>query len=286
MKARHSTADCTIIADGLDHPEGVAVGPDGGVYAGGEAGQIYRILASGEVETVGTTGGLVLGLCVDGGSNVYACDVRRQAVVAVSPGGATRSLPNAAGHRRMRTPNDVVLDHAGRLVVSDSGDWRGENGCLWLVDADRAVLLRDDVSSFPNGIALDETAGLLYVVESTAARIVQVPYENGTSTGSVETVVALPAQHVPDGVALTASGQLVVGCYTPDVVFAVSGGEVDVLLHDWEHVTLPSPTNVAFAGPERDRLLIACFGGRHIAGLDVGMRGMPTTYPPRLAGDP
>ena len=30
-------------ADGLDHPEGVTAGPDGTLYAGGEAGQIYRV---------------------------------------------------------------------------------------------------------------------------------------------------------------------------------------------------------------------------------------------------
>ena len=29
--------------EGLDHPEGVALGPDGNIYAGGEAGQVYRI---------------------------------------------------------------------------------------------------------------------------------------------------------------------------------------------------------------------------------------------------
>jgi gluconolactonase len=30
----------TTLVTGLDHPEGVAWGPDGRVYAGGEAGQI------------------------------------------------------------------------------------------------------------------------------------------------------------------------------------------------------------------------------------------------------
>jgi gluconolactonase len=34
-----------LLADGLDHPEGVTWGPDGFVYAGGEAGQIYRVRA-------------------------------------------------------------------------------------------------------------------------------------------------------------------------------------------------------------------------------------------------
>ena len=42
----------SIFCDGLDHPECVAVHPDGTVWAGGEAGQIYRISASeGVVQT-------------------------------------------------------------------------------------------------------------------------------------------------------------------------------------------------------------------------------------------
>ncbi len=36
-------------ADGLDHPEGVAWGLDGNVYAGAEAGQIYRVTLDGKV---------------------------------------------------------------------------------------------------------------------------------------------------------------------------------------------------------------------------------------------
>ena len=35
--------DISVFLDGLDHPEGVAWGPDGFIYAGGEIGQIYRI---------------------------------------------------------------------------------------------------------------------------------------------------------------------------------------------------------------------------------------------------
>jgi hypothetical protein len=33
----------SVFAEGLDHPECVAVHPDGSVWCGGEAGQIYRI---------------------------------------------------------------------------------------------------------------------------------------------------------------------------------------------------------------------------------------------------
>ena len=37
---------------GLDHPEGVAVARDGTLYAGGEAGQVYRISPDGKKSEV------------------------------------------------------------------------------------------------------------------------------------------------------------------------------------------------------------------------------------------
>ena len=35
-----------LLAEDLDHPEGIAWGADGFLYAGGEAGQVYRIESS------------------------------------------------------------------------------------------------------------------------------------------------------------------------------------------------------------------------------------------------
>ena len=55
--------DVAIFADGLDHPECIAVHPDGSVWAGGEAGQVYRVSADGnEIKEVVNTGGFNLGL--------------------------------------------------------------------------------------------------------------------------------------------------------------------------------------------------------------------------------
>ncbi|MDP6358899.1 MAG: hypothetical protein QF473_27520 [Planctomycetota bacterium] len=38
----------TVIGDGLDHPESLCIDPEGVIYAGGEAGQIYRISPDGD----------------------------------------------------------------------------------------------------------------------------------------------------------------------------------------------------------------------------------------------
>src|SRR5690349_4550074 len=51
-----------VFASGLDHPECVAFDLQGNLWAGGEAGQIYRIDPSGAVATVTTLGGFIAGL--------------------------------------------------------------------------------------------------------------------------------------------------------------------------------------------------------------------------------
>src|SRR6476620_11867760 len=64
-----------ILVEGLDHPEGVCWDPaSGALWAGGEAGQIYRIdLAAGSAEEAARAPGFVLGLAVDGRGRLAAC---------------------------------------------------------------------------------------------------------------------------------------------------------------------------------------------------------------------
>src|SRR5918911_692977 len=90
-------ADLRTVAEGLDHPEGVATGPDGLLYAGGEAGQVYRIDPEARAaEQIADTGGFVLGLCHDAAGTIYACDTGR--VVRVDAGsGAVDTFCDGAG---------------------------------------------------------------------------------------------------------------------------------------------------------------------------------------------
>src|SRR5690349_19743286 len=62
------------LAEGLDHPEGVAAGPDGAIFAGGEAGQVYKVQADGTWEQIASVDGFALGLALDGDSNIYVCE--------------------------------------------------------------------------------------------------------------------------------------------------------------------------------------------------------------------
>jgi len=69
-----------MIEPRLDHPEGIAVHPDGSVWCGGERGQIYRIAADGSAsEEIASTGGFCLGLSLLG---------RRRRLLALEDGAA------------------------------------------------------------------------------------------------------------------------------------------------------------------------------------------------------
>lgn len=277
---RMSIDDFSPFADGLDHPEGVTVGPDGFVYAGGEAGQIYRVSLDGTWQQIASTGGFVLGLCLDAEGNVYACDSGNQAVMRIGADAAVSVYSNGDGTRRMVNPNYPVFDAAGNLYVSDSGSWKGYDGCVWVVGADGATeLLTDEVNAFPNGMALDPDGRYLYVVLSQQAAVVRIPVSAGRATGPAEEVVRLE-QHVPDGVAFDVEGALYIACYAPDVIYRMAPGETPVkLAEDWERVILAAPANVTFAGPERRTLVVSSLGRWHLTKADVAVAGAPYNYP-------
>src|SRR5262249_49912744 len=103
-----------ILVEGLDHSEGVAYGPDGKVYASGEAGQVYRInLDTRAVSVVGSTGGWVLGLALDGDGNAYCCDPKQHALFRMTPDGVVDLYSSGTSSRPMAIPNFPTFDARG-----------------------------------------------------------------------------------------------------------------------------------------------------------------------------
>ena len=79
----------SVFVEGLDHPEGIAWGPDGYAYAGGEAGQLYRIdVDKKQITQFADTGGFILGMAHDSAGNIYACDAANHCVQKITPDGA------------------------------------------------------------------------------------------------------------------------------------------------------------------------------------------------------
>src|SRR5918999_3592773 len=106
----------------LDHPEGVAVHPDGSVWCGGEQGQIYRIAPDGSrLEVVASTDGFALGLAFSHTGELYACDVAYRAVFRIDIGtGVIARFTDGGAARPFVTPNYPVVAVDGTIYVSDS----------------------------------------------------------------------------------------------------------------------------------------------------------------------
>jgi gluconolactonase len=98
------------------------------VYAGGEAGQIYRVGLDGRIEELGSTGGFVYGVAVDGDDNVYACEVGRGEITRASPDGAFEAYSRGTDGRPLRVRNFAAFADDGALFVTDSGEWGADDG--------------------------------------------------------------------------------------------------------------------------------------------------------------
>jgi gluconolactonase len=263
------------LADGLDHPECVAVGPDGQLYAGGEAGQIYRLDETAAVQ-IAATGGFVLGLCLDAESRIYACDQFRHEVVRIDSQGVIEPYSSTIG-----IPNYPVFDAAGNLFVSDSGGWDEHNGDLFRITPAGATERLDvNVGSFPNGLALSPDGEWLYVVLSQAPGIARIPLVGGLPASDAELLVSLPGC-VPDGIAVTDEGDLIIACYSPDTIYRyrLTSGNLDIVAHDPRRVILAAPTNVTFHGLARSELAVGSLGRWHVASAPMPFRGARLNYP-------
>jgi sugar lactone lactonase YvrE len=263
----------------LDHPEGVAVHPDGSIWCGGERGQIFRLPADGSgLEQVASTDGFCLGMAFDADANLFVCDLKHAAVFRMDGGtGGVDRYADGAGGRRIEIPNFPAFDARGRLYVSDSHGFGEPGPGVFRFDPDGSGELwyGEDVV-FANGLALSPDGSALYVAETFAPGIFRIPIlEDGAAGGREE--VASFGTALPDGLAFGADGHLYVGCYEPSQVLRVAtDGTVDVVFHDVTAHTLAHPTNVAFAGTT---LITANLGRWHLTAIDLGVEGVP--LPPR-----
>jgi gluconolactonase len=265
------------LVDGLDHPECVAVARDGTVYAGGEAGQVYRISEDGKnVEEFANTGGFCLGLALDRDENIYVCDLRKRALMKVTHQGAVSLIADSVDGVKIRTPNFGVFDSQGNLYFSDSGEWKQANGVVWrLSHRGKVELFAAGPFHFANGLALDAQERYLYVVESNLDRVVRIAIKPDGGSGKLE-VFAEGLARVPDGIAFDSTGNLYVTTYASNCIYRVStGGLVELLCQDVENLLLCQPTNCAFGGPNFDQLYVANLGRDHISVLNLGVKGQP-----------
>ncbi len=266
----------------LDHPEGIAWSDRHGLFAGGEAGQVYHVdLDTGAHEEVANTGGYLLGLAFGPGGLLYVCDKKRRAVLSVDvANGTVLDLTSASGIELL-APNHLVFDSRGTLYVSDSGEWGSASGKIVAVDPEGTVsVFCRSIVDFPNGLAIDPSGAWLYAIESAEPRVSRIALDGERDPEALAEIVLRLPHAVPDGLAFTDTGRLLVSCYRPDTVFEWEpGAEARPIAEDWTGLVLSAPTNLVFAGPGHDRLVTANLASDHLTEIrDSGLVGAPLEY--------
>ena len=271
-------ADFAAFIEGLDHPEGVTWGPDGYVYAGGEAGQIYQVSLDGTYKEIGSTGGFILGLALDSDRNVYACDLTHGAVMKITPAGEVSKYSDTA--EPIEAPNYPVFAENGDLYFSASGGFKEDNGKVYRIPPNgKTELVSEEFKPFPNGTAISPDGKYLYVVVSTKPGVDRAEIKADGSLGSREEIVTME-RTVPDGIAFDVEGNLYISCYTPDRIYRLTpDGQLDMVADDWESVTFSSPTNIIFAGDDLKTLVVASLARWHLTKGQMPIAGQPLHYP-------
>ena len=172
-----------IFAAGLDHPECLAFDREGWLWAGGEAGQVYRISPEGAPETVAEIGGFSGGLAWSPDDvDLFVCNPRH-GLVRVNRSGEWSVFATAAGAHRLVCPNYGLFDRRGNYYVTDSGNWQKRNGWVLKFASDGRGEVVAGPFGYANGLALSEDEQHLYLVESDTDRVYRVESRHGCSLG-------------------------------------------------------------------------------------------------------
>lgn len=266
-----------IFADGLDHVECVAWHPDGSIWAGGEAGQIYRITEDGGAKEIANTGGFILGIAFNARREWLAiCDLKKQCIWRLDTSTYDLQLyTKGIQSHEFNIPNYICFDSRDNLYISESGAFREVSGKILKFSSDgEGEIWHPGPFSFSNGMALDKKEKYLYVVCSFLPGVERIAINDDGSAGNREVFVTIP-KSVPDGIAFDDDGNLYVSCYAPNTIYQVDQSKTcRVFISDWEAHALCNPTNIAFGGRNFDQLFTSNLGRWHISQIDAGVKGL------------
>ncbi len=261
-----------IFANGLDHPECLAFDRHGDLWAGGEAGQIYRISPDGKVQLVTTLDSFCAGLAFSLEDELFVCNPAL-GIVRVTVGGEFSVFASHVGKHKIACANYGLFDSSGNYYVTDSGQWKKSNGYLLRFRPDGKGEILAGPLGYANGLALTVDEKNLFMVESNTDSVFRFEIRADGLVSAPE-IYATDCGRFPDGLTLDAEGNLYVCCYASDEIWRISPSrKKNLFAWDRNAILLGSPTNMAFGGENFDELYFANLARTTITRAKIGVKG-------------
>ncbi len=278
-----SHSEMTVMADGLQFPEGPIAMPDGSVILVEIArGTITRVDREGTVSVVAEPGGGPNGIAFGPDGRLYVCnnggfptfvDAKGRTRIAegsddsvnygciqaidLDAGTVTELYRDLEGGRHLRAPNDIVFDRSGGFWFTDHGksfERTRDYGGIYYAQPDGSHI--EEVIypvEGPNGIGLSPDEQRLYVAETHTGRVrvwdiaepgrLDSPY--GKSTRG-QLLAGLEGEQLLDSLAVDADDHVCVA--------TIRNGGVTDIAPDGTISHVPTgdaiTTNICFGGPD------------------------------------
>lgn len=272
-----TVADVETIVENIPGAEGIAIARNGNIFVSAEDGWIYLIEPNSKVSQYAKLPGRPLGIALDKQENLFVCDWDAHGAYKVTPSGAVSLFADAAGRHKIQFPNFCVFDDSGNLYVSDTGTSRRQqqvrkaDGKIFRISPEGQCVLFADGLYQTNGLAIRRGDQALYVIQSLIDNILRLEIRPGGQLGKVS-VYARYLESIPDGMAFTESGDLLVVTGLYEILYRVQpNGMTHILLEDKNAQKLVAPANPAFGGANLDDLYITNLMGNSVSRI----KGVP-----------
>lgn len=291
----------TIIATGLEFPEGPVCTPDGAVYIVEiRGGRVQKIAPDGTLSVFARPGGGPNGAARGPDGALYvtnnggfawhegvpigpAPDYETGRIERIDAQGNVRWLYTTCDGVQLSAPNDLVFDAGGNFYFTDPVHRdphlreslqvpTTRQGSVYYATPDGKYIRRVVTPlQHPNGIGLTPDGKTLLVAETFAASLCAFPIRAAGELGERRPFAALPAGYYPDGLCLDEEGYvLVCGVLGGGImVFDPNGQQIDLIPCADRMVT-----NVAFGGANGSTLFATESGLGRVVAREWPRRGL------------
>lgn len=211
------------------------------------------------------------GTVVLGDGRLLVCDNRHKALLQVGRDGRVSVLADRHAGKPLRLLNDLTVDRAGNVYWTDprSYDPKKPDGNVFRMTPAGVVSRIASGRAFPNGIEVDPRNRYLYLVESSAGRLLRYDLPApGRPLG--KPVVFFRYRTNGDGLAFDAAGNLWTTEFLGKEVIVLSPGGKVIARHP---VPAQALSNLCFGGPRADTLFVTAGKPDGVFRLPAGVRG-------------